>query len=375
MLGLLAVSCGGTAAKPRGWAEPVESGKTVMVSSSRGKISGIDSDTNLLKWQFPNSWNIQGDNSDLKGIYGAPVIASDGNTTFIGDYNGIVYAFNQNDGTVTGEKKPAFGLELKDPIIGGVAIDKSAGMLFVTTGDRVVRIKYTAGSPPSLALDPNWVVETGEDIWSVPVINGDRILFSSLDGKLYSVSRTDASDRWTYDPDGSGLVSTPAIIGNTVYVGGFDSKLHAVDLASGTEKWNFQASYWIWNTPISDGTNVVFGDFNGRLYSVNQSDGSETWQLDLGKGPIVGSPVLAQGTLVVGTQDGWLVGVDTATRQSTWETKLPTSFTADLIASANGSTVLIAPRGCVTPEGQEQKAYYFAVNPTNGELKEAQNLC
>jgi hypothetical protein len=50
MLGLLAVGCGATAAKPRGWAEPVESGKTVMVSSSRGKISGIDSDTNLLKW-------------------------------------------------------------------------------------------------------------------------------------------------------------------------------------------------------------------------------------------------------------------------------------------------------------------------------------
>jgi outer membrane protein assembly factor BamB len=376
MLGLLAVSCGGRSASPRGWAEPVESGKTVMVSSSRGKISGVDTDTNLLKWQFPGSWTMPKDISDdLKGVYGAPVVASDGNTTFIADYNGIIYAFNQTDGTLSGNKKLAGALKLKDPVIGGIAISKSAGVLFVTTGDRVVKVKYAAGSPPTLTLDPGWAVQTGDDIWGVPVISGDRVLFSSLDGKLYSVNQNDAADRWEYDPNGSGLVSTPAIIGSTVYVGGFDSKLHAVDLATGEAKWTFQASYWVWSTPIASGNDVIFGDFNGRIYSVSQSDGSESWEIDLGRGPIVGAPVVAQGTLVAGTQDGWLVGIDPSSRETTWETKLPTSFTADLVTVANGSAVLIAPRGCVTPEGATEKVYYYSVDPTNGELKTAQNVC
>jgi outer membrane protein assembly factor BamB len=165
------------------------------------------------------------------------------------------------------------------------------------------------------------------------------------------------------------------VIGNTVYVGGFDSKLHAVDLASGTEKWTFDASYWVWNAPISDGNDIIFGDFNGRVYAVNQNDGSETWQISVGRGAIVGSPVLAQGTLVVATQDGWLVGIDPSTHEKKWETNVPTDFTANLVAVDNGSTVLIAPRGCVTPEGLDHKVYYYAVNPANGELKEAQNIC
>lgn len=374
MLGVLAVSCGGTAAKPRGWAEPIESGKTVMVSSSRGKISGIDSDTNLLKWQFPNSWDIQGDKPDLKGIYGAPVVASDGNTTFVADYNGVLYAFNQNEGTVSGDKKPATGLNLGEPVIGGIALNKTNNSLFVTSGPRLVKLSYKAGSPPTLDPDETWSVKTGADIWGVPVLNGDRVLFTSLDGKLYSVDQNDSSKRWEFAPDDSGLVSTPSIIGNTVYVGGFDSKLHAVDLATGESKWSFSATYWVWSTPIADGSNVIFGDFNGRLFAVNQSNGSETWRLDLGKGPIVGAPALVQGTLVVSTEDGWLVGIDASNRQTKWEIDLPTGFTADLVATTSG-TVLIAPRGCVTPEGFEQKTYYYAVNPANGELKEAQNLC
>ncbi|MGE0686604.1 MAG: hypothetical protein AB7P33_07670, partial [Dehalococcoidia bacterium] len=65
---------------------------------------------------------------------------------------------------------------------------------------------------------------------------------------------------------------------------------------------------------------------------------------------------------------------DASNRQTKWEIDLPTGFTADLVATTSG-TVLIAPRGCVTPEGFEQKTYYYAVNPANGELKEAQNLC
>jgi outer membrane protein assembly factor BamB len=374
LLGLLAVGCGAGAAAPRGWAEPVESGPNVLVSTGRGRIDAIDGD-NIRKWRFPDYWDVQGDDN-LDGIYGAPVVASDNDTTFIADYNGYVYAFKQSQAPTTAQyesdapRPVAASINLGEPVIGGVALDTTTNDLFVTSGARLLRLRYQ-----SSGLTSDWVFETGADIWSEPVLaSGNRVIFTSLDGGLYALDRTTGAQVWKYNGGDSGLVSTPAIIGDTIYAGGFDSKLHAVDLASGTGKWTFDASYWVWNTPISDGNTIIFGDFNGVLYGVSSSDGSESWRVALGKGAIVGAPVLAQGTLVVATEDGWITGLVAATREVRWQKQIDTSITADLVVGTDG-TVLIAPRGCVTPEGLEQKTYYYGVNPSNGELIQAREVC
>ena len=48
-------------------------------------------------------------------------------------------------------------------------------------------------------------------------------------------------------------------------------------------------------------------------------------------------------TLVVATEDGWLVGLEPSTAQhKRWEKKIDTSINADLVVS--GDTVLIAPK-------------------------------
>lgn len=375
LLGALAISCS-YAATPRGWAEPVEEGNTIIVSTGRGRLDGIDADTNRGRWRFPNFWDIQNGDDKLSGIYGPPIVAADGDTTFVADYNGFVYAFKQSQALTAAQLQAGFPkpvaatLNLGEPVIGGLTVDPATNDLFVTSGARLLRLRYASDR-----LTADWVFETGADIWSEPVLASDgKVIFSSLDGGLYAVNQDNGSQVWKYSVGDSGLVSTPAIIDNVVYAGGFDSKLHAVDLATGEAKWAFQASHWVWNTPISEGPNLIFGDFNGRLYAVNASDGSESWRIDLGKGAIVGSPVIAQDTLVVATQDGWLTGIDPSTREIKWQNELDTSFTADLVVATDDS-VLIAPRGCVTPDGLEQKVYYYAVDPRTGELRQAEDIC
>ena len=376
LLAVLAIGCGGGAASPRGWAEPVESGKTVIVSTGRGRLDGIDTDTNRGKWRFPNFWQRPDSASDdLKGIYGSPVVAADGDTTFVADYNGYVYAFKQSQSITAAQLQSdaprplAAALNLGEPVIGGLAIDPGTNDLFVTAGPKLVRLKYASDR-----LTTDWVFDSGADIWSVPVLNGSRIIFSSLDGNLYAVNASDGEEVWRYDSGDSGLVSTPSIVGNTVYVGGFDSKLHAVDLATGEGKWTFNASYWVWSAPIADSNRIIFGDFNGRLYAVDAANGDEIWQESLEKGAIVGSPAISNGVIVVATQDGWIMGLDSSSREIRWQTELNTSFTADLTV-AQDKSIFIAPRGCVTPEGLEQKIYYYGVNPQTGELRQAQDIC
>ena len=375
LLGLLTIACGSGAASPRGWAQPVESGNNVLISTGRGRIDAIDTDTNIRRWRFPDYWDLE-DGDDLSAIYGPPEISSDEDTVFVADYNGFVYAFKPSEAPSISQlqsdapRPVARAFDLGDSVIGGLALDSATNDLFVTAGPRMIQVRYA-----SERFAPGWVFETGEDIWSDPVlVDSNRLLFSSLDGGLYALDRSNGSQLWKYNGGSSGLVSTPAVIGNTVYVGGFDSKLHAVDLASGEGKWTFDASYWVWSEPIADGNTIVFGDFDGILYGVNASDGRESWRVDLEKGAIVGSPIISQGTLIVATEDGWLVGLVPATREVRWERKIDSQIAADLVA-ASGGTVYIAPRGCVTPEGLENRTYYYGLNPASGELIQAQDVC
>lgn len=379
MLGLLVVGCGGGAASPRGWAEPVQHQDLTIVSTGRGRLDGIEDGRQA--WRFPRDWDVTGANDDLKGIYGGPAISSDGSTVFFGDYNGRVYAFKPADAPAneSAAEKPAGVLDIGDPIIGGVALDSAGEWLYVTSGEKLYALRaadIVRRIDGDFEVANRWApFKTGGDIWSVPTLTSNgRILLSSLDGKLYAINQSDGKEVWRFDNGKSGLVSTPAIIGDIAYVGGFDSKLHAINLSDGSEKWAFQASYWVWNSPISDGSRVVFGDFNGRLYGVNTSDGSEAWSVSLDKGPIVSAPVITAGTLVVATQDGWVLGLDPSTREVRWETKIASKFTASLVVAADGN-VLLAPSGCVTPEGSENKNYYNAVDPRTGDLKSALDIC
>lgn len=372
MLGLLAISCGGTAASPRGWAEPVQSGTTTMVSTGRGRLDGLDGSSNRI-WRFPNNWEVE--NDDLKGIYGPPLVSKDGSTVFFSDYNGHVYAFKPADAqTGDGSKADAAEFDLGGPSIGGMVVNDAGTSIYATAGAKLIQIDWNA---TSRTFTKKAEFETGEDIWSQPVLlSGDRLLISSLDGKLYSLNSTDISrePNWVFDNEGSGLVSTPAVIGDVALVSGFDSKVHAVNISDGSLKWTFQASYWVWNEPIVEQNRVIFGDFNSRLFGLNVADGTEVWSVELKKGPIVGSPIVVSGVIVVGTEDGWLLGVDLATQAIKWQTEVGKSLNADLILGSGG-LVLIAPSGCVTPEGSENSTYFNAVEAATGSLKAAGGVC
>jgi outer membrane protein assembly factor BamB len=381
VLALLTLGCG-LAAGPRGWAPPVPvtSKNLYLISTGRGHLDGIAGTTSRGAWRFPDFWTVS--NDDLDGIYGPPVLAQDGDQVFVGDYNGVLYGFKiseaaQDDPNQPGlqvregaAKGPTVSLDLKDSIIGGLALDESKRAIYVTVGSDLVQVNYGSG-----ALSRGWSFKTDGDIWGRPTrISGGRILVGSLDGKLYAVNEADGTVDWTYSAGKSGLVSTPAVAGDTVFVGGFDSKMHAVDLATGNRKWTYSAKNWVWTEPYVESGRLIFGDFAGYLYAVSTSNGTEEWEINLKKGEIVSTPVLAQGTLVVTTRDGWVVGIDPSSREIRWETKIDKAITADPIVSSSGD-VIIAPSGCLTPDGTDQETYFYAISPANGELKQALDVC
>src|SRR5687767_12435759 len=102
-----AIACGaGTG--PRGWAAPVQTADNLLlISTSRGHLDAVDSQTRDRKWRFPDDWSVSGKGAgSLKGIYGEPAVSSDGRVIFVAGYNGYVYAFRPSDLASSGDDKP-----------------------------------------------------------------------------------------------------------------------------------------------------------------------------------------------------------------------------------------------------------------------------
>jgi outer membrane protein assembly factor BamB len=223
---------------------------------------------------------------------------------------------------------------------------------------------------PKADVSRSQIFKASADIWGGPLVLGTgTVVVSSLDGNLYAINGTTGQEVWRFAA-GAPLASPPVVSGERLLVGGFGNALYAVEASSGSEAWRFETADWVWARPLVDGNRAYFGDFSGRVYAVDANQGTQVWAAGLDKGAIRAAPALARGTLVVATEDGWLVGLDPTTQTARWERKLSTSLTADLVVQ--GDKVLIAPSGCVTPEGSEDKVYYTSVDPVTGELSEAE---
>jgi outer membrane protein assembly factor BamB len=351
----------------------------LLVSTGKGRLDALDAVTRARIWRFPNDWFIEDSKArSFKGIYSTPIFSSDKRTIFLGDYNGYLYAFHPGQFSETAAQKPlAASLKLGGPIIGGIALDEASDRLFVTSGESLYSVSISGMISRIEArdafADPRVLFETGGEIWSAPVVQGNRVFFASLDGNLYAVNKSDGAEEWRYTGARS-LVSTPVVAGGTLLVGGFDDRLHAVDMSTGNQRWAFEAENWIWSAPVVDGDRVYVGDFDGRVHALNLADGSTIWSADIADRPIVASPALTQGVLVVASQDGEIFGIDPATQATKWgPADVRTALSADLVAQ--GQNVYIAPSSCVTPPGESTRTYYVSVDPLNGSLVSTSEVC
>ena len=379
MLSLGAIACA-AGESARGWAAPVPNGDIVVISTGKGRLDAINVETRLALWRFPNNWDISLAGADkLKGIYATPVFSQSGDTLFVGDYNGHVYAFRPEALGAAVGKPPAAALKLDDPVLGGLVLDAATDTLYVTAGDRLHALKTSdlerRIENRDAAVETRWPsFKAGDEIWSKPVLHNGRIFVTSLDGNLYALDQQTGAEIWRFNSSRS-LISTPVVVGKLLLVGGFDDRLYAVDIATGKSRWQFKASNWVWGAPLVSGGYAYVGDFDGDVHAVDLQDGRALWSMHVADQPIVASPVLAGGILVIAAQDGLIYGLDPETQTLRWQqpADVLSGINADL--AAEDETVYVAPKGCATPPGSESKTYYFGLNALTGAAVSSPGVC
>ena len=115
------------------------------------------------------------------------------------------------------------------------------------------------------------------------------------------------------------------VIGDTLYMGTATGEIRALDKLTGETLWKFelkgeQGERAIYGTPaVADGS-LYIGGYDSMLYALSLKEGEEgepTWQERVG-GPIVGSPLVVDDIVLVGSSDGNLYAFHPESAEEKW---------------------------------------------------------
>ncbi|MGH9617870.1 MAG: PQQ-binding-like beta-propeller repeat protein [Acidobacteriaceae bacterium] len=316
---------------------PAVADGTVYFGSNDRNFYALDSHTGELKWKF----------SAKAAIASSPALA-DG-VLYFTDASNAVYAV-----TTRGKLKWKEPGRADLPVVGGWDFYLSSpavvdGTVYVGSGDgSLYALKASNGKKL-------WSFATRGRVHTSPAVSGNEIVFGSMDGALYAVDRkgkllwkyqtdtrpafpmtgvfigspTIAKDLnlvfdgardghlyafdlksgkvvWNLDEQGSWVISTPAYEGGVLYATTSDTELvQAIDAANGKLLWKFHGTGYEFSSPIVAGNQVYAAFWGAGLTALQKKSGIPDGGAGC-EGPILSSPVAANGVLYFGCDDGSL---------------------------------------------------------------------
>ena len=253
-------------------------------------VAAIDLDTRKPVWDAP---------VPLHAVSRTGVTV-DGDTAFLGDNAGHVYA------------------------------------IAVATGE----IRWTADAAGFLTTPP--AVANGLVIVAV---QGDR----SSRPRLVAYHESDGSRAWSDDIQGGAIfASSPAIGGDQVVVGFSDKTVRAFGLSDGADRWSTRLNNAMFFTGAAALTSdaVVVVDAAGQVYRLDPDTGDRVWDFAVNE-PVIHSPVvIAGGSVLVATSNGRLAAIDLGSGLLVWQSEQGNGLLRSL---ALAPEIVVGVRGGAEP--------------------------
>jgi len=316
--------CGGPASQ--GWSGFASYNGTLYFGSMDGRVFAVDPSARNREVTFPGEgeWVFAIEAPAAPGsmcgplgcapasvavnIYSTPAVTD--NLVYAGTYyvkgggaEGKVLAVSpsaRGEGRVFPVRKenewvyPHDKYEAAGAIVGDLALDESA--IYIGSSDGKVYALDT------IYGDLKWEFETGDKIWTSPVVKDGVVYVGNYGGNFYALSSQDGSLLWEIELPAA-IASSPVVSGGSVFFGTFDHYLYAINSANGVEKWRFKGGNWFWANPVVKDGVVYAGCLDHRIYALGARTGTELWQFTA-DAPIVSTPVLAGNLLIAVSKSG-----------------------------------------------------------------------
>lgn len=313
---------------------PAVADGVVYVTDQASTLYAVDAADGRLRWRVetgpprPFPWGYE--SGDL--FASSPTVV--GSTVFFGAGDGFVYAVYAASGDRPGEAGPqgapggaadpgpeaAEGGRIRWRLETGGRVRSTPavadGVLYVGSADGAV---YAADAATGARL---WRHETegaglrsgdfGYDrrtVQSSPAVADGRVFVGARDGHLYALDAATGERLWRSDERISWVNSSPAVADGLVYAGTSDAQfVQAVDAATGQERWRRESAGIVWTSPSVVGEHVIFAEGAGRIRAFDRRSGEPAWESWVG-GRFFGSPVVSDGVLFVGSEDGGVYAI------------------------------------------------------------------
>src|SRR5262249_52161943 len=148
-----------------------------------------------------------------------------------------------------------------------------------------------------------WTYETENYINGMPAIANGKVIFGGCDGLLHVVNLT-TGKRIRALPVGDYIAGSATIDGPLAYLGHYGNGVVCVDVNAGklVGTYRERASPYF-STPAVTADRVVIGGRDKQVHCINRQTGKGVW-LYRTRGKVDSSPLIADGKVLVGSEDG-----------------------------------------------------------------------
>jgi len=211
------------------------------------------------------------------------------------------------------------------------------------------------------------------------VVSGGVVYIGSADHRLYALDAESGTEIWRFEADGA-IMSTPVVHEGTVYIGACDRKFYAIDAATEDERLEAAArpageaaperdashvfdgaGNWFWTKALVHNGEVWVGCLDHRVYVLDATSLEKIRDYET-EGMVYAPPVLVEGRIIVGSQDGNVYSIDPEDKGV--EAEILNSFDAPILAPLYPDSV----NGIVYVHAQNGEHTLYAVRVASGEV-------
>jgi len=235
---------------------PLVTDKAIYAPNSDRTLYAVDQ-TGALLWKASAS----------HALWSTP--SADGKLIFEAGMDHHVYAFDQQNGKQVWKSE-----DLGGALVGDMALSPQGVLYIGTLGSQMAALDSTSGKTLWQTAAKGWV-------WADPLISGDLVIFSDMDGNVYAVDAASGSIKWQAQPDSGAkraITAAPVVAGETLYFASNAGVLYAVDLATGNSSWNKTIGGKIYSDLALNGEKILIAplEFEAALVAVDLQ-GNVSW--------------------------------------------------------------------------------------------------